>query len=172
MDLWEAIRGRRSVRKFYSTDISKDTLLKLIAAACSAPSAGNIQPWKFYVITSEKMKQNLVSAALGQTFLAKAGAVIVVCADLSASSRGYGSRGKHLYAIQDTAAAIENLFLAAHAEGLGCCWVGAFDEAETIRVLNLPPNEVPVAMLPIGKPSTPPRPIAKKSAEEVTVFVD
>src|SRR3990170_390322 len=68
----------------------------------------------------------------------------------------YGPRGRDLYALQDAAAATENLLLAAHAEGLGSVWIGAFDEGAVVRLLDLPRHVRPVALLPIGEPAEDP----------------
>jgi nitroreductase len=98
--------------------------------------------------------------------------VIVVCADAEQSAARYGSRGRELYCLQDTAAAIEHILLAAVALGLGGCWVGAFDEREAARVLDLPGRHRPVAMLPIGKPAgSPPTRTGRRALETVATYV-
>lgn len=171
MDVYEAIYGRRSVRNFDSVkDVPPELVTKLLEAACQAPSAGNIQSWRFWVIRDPSIKEGLVGAALGQSFIAEAPVVIVVCTDLRACSSGYGTRGTTLYAIQDTAAAIENLLLAAWAEGLGTCWVGAFDERRASDLLDLPPHIRPVAIVPLGYPALArPKP-SRRSPLEFTEF--
>jgi len=83
--------------------------------------------------------------------------VIVVCANQLRSGRGYGARGVHLYCLQDTAAATQNLLLAATALGLATCWVGAFREEEAKKALNLPEGVRPVAIIPVGRPAEKPR---------------
>lgn len=159
MDVFEAIKGRRSIRAFRETDVPQETVEKLIEAARWAPSAGNIQPWEFIVVRNPETKRRLAEAALGQSFVEEAPVVIVVCADEERSARGYGTRGRTLYCIQDTAAAIQNIHLAAYALGLGTCWVGAFREDEARRILEIPDGVRPVAIIPIGFPaeSLPPR---------------
>ncbi|HDO41379.1 MAG TPA: nitroreductase family protein, partial [Candidatus Bathyarchaeota archaeon] len=96
--------------------------------------------------------------------------VIVVCADESRSSWAYGSRGASLYCIQDTAAATENMLLAACALGLGACWVGAFREDEVKRILKVPGGLRPVAIVPIGYPAERPNPPPKRPLEEVVHY--
>ncbi|MEM2954120.1 MAG: nitroreductase family protein, partial [Candidatus Bathyarchaeia archaeon] len=150
MDVLEAIKGRRSIRAFKNVDVSEETVERLIDAARWAPSAGNIQPWEFIIIRKHEIKRKLAEAALGQSFIEEAPVVIVVCADEVRSAQGYGLRGKTLYCIQDTAAAIQNLHLAAYATGLGTCWVGAFREDEAGKVLKTPPGIRPIAMIPVG----------------------
>ena len=123
---------------------------RLLQSACLAPSAGNVQPWRFYVIRGDDLKAQLASAALGQAFVSQAPVVIVVCADLVAHASVYGKRGVELYSIQDCAAAVENILLAATAMGLGSCWVGAFREDQAASALGLPSDIRPLAMIPLG----------------------
>lgn len=161
MDVFEAIKDRRSIREYTSQDVSKELIEKIIDAARMAPSAGNTQPWEFMVIRDHQIKQKVADAALGQMFIATAPVVIIVCANQMRSASRYGSRGEKLYCLQDTAAAIENLHLAAHALGLGTVWIGAFDEAEVKEIFKLPPEVRPIAIIPVGYPaerhSPPPR---------------
>ncbi|MGQ9565351.1 MAG: nitroreductase family protein [Candidatus Bathyarchaeales archaeon] len=157
----EAVKGRRSIRAFTDQPVSEDEVDALIDAACHAPSAGNIQPWEFIIVRRVEVKREIAVAALNQKFIEEAPVVIVVCADMTRSSRGYGSRGATLYCIQDTAAATQNILLTAHAMGLGTCWVGAFKEEGIKKALGIPENVRPVAIIPIGhstaKPTRPPR---------------
>jgi nitroreductase len=157
MDVFEAIRGRRSIRAFRSDEVSDEVVERLVDAARWAPSAGNIQPWEFIVVRKPETRRALAEAALGQSFLEEAPVVIVVCADELRSSQGYGVRGRSLYCIQDTAAAVQNVHLAAYSLGLGTCWVGAFDEEEARRILRVPEGMRPVAMIPVGYPAEAPR---------------
>ena len=156
MDVLEAIKGRRSIRAFKNEDISSETVEKLIDAARWAPSAGNIQPWEFIIVRNPEIKRNLAKAALNQSFIEEAPVVIVVCADEVRSSQGYGVRGKTLYCIQDTAAATQNIHLAAYSLGLGTCWVGAFNEEEARKILEIPQGVRPVAIIPVGYPAEKP----------------
>lgn len=153
MKLSEAIAGRRSIRAFERHDVTDEVVEKLISAAVNAPSAGNIQPWKFVIARKGKTKKKLAKAAFNQTFIEEAPVVIVVCADENRSSMRYGLRGKTLYCIQDTAAAIQNILLTAYSIGLGTCWVGAFSEEEAKKVLHTPEGIRPVAMIPMGYPN-------------------
>ena len=150
MEVFEAIKGRRSIRAFKRRDVSDEDVAKLIDAAIWAPSAGNIQPWEFVIIRKPDGKKRLVEAAWGQSFIEEAAVVIVVCANENRSMQRYGDRGKSLYCIQDTAAAIQNIHLAAYSVGLGTCWVGAFKEQEVSQILNVPEGIRPVAIVPIG----------------------
>jgi len=157
LDVFEAIKTRRSVRAFTQKGVSEEEVEKLIDAARWAPSAGNLQPWEFIVVRKPEIKRKLSTAALHQTFIEEAPVVIVVCANQLRSGRGYGARGVHLYCLQDTAAATQNLLLAATALGLATCWVGAFREEEARKALNLPEGIRPVAIIPVGHPAEKPR---------------
>ena len=156
MDIFEAIRDRRSIRAYKGKDVSDEDVKRLIEAARMAPSAGNIQSWEFVIVRKADLKHRLSAAALNETFIQEAPVAIVVCANETLSSRGYGNRGANLYCLQDTAAAIQNLLLAAHALGLGACWVGAFQEEEVRDVVKAPEGVRPVAIIPIGYPAEKP----------------
>ena len=156
MDVFEAIKNRRSVRAFTNEPVSNKEVTKLIDAAKWAPSAGNIQPWEFVVVRDPKIKRGLSAAALDQTFIEEAPVVILVCANQLRSGSGYGSRGVNLYCLQDTAAATQNMLLAAYALGLATCWVGAFQEEEVREVLKIPNGVRPVAIIPVGHPAEKP----------------
>ncbi|SMB99861.1 SagB-type dehydrogenase domain-containing protein [Thermanaeromonas toyohensis ToBE] len=166
-DVLSAIKERRSIRRFKPDPVPEDILNTLLEAACAAPSAGNVQPWLFYRVHRAEIKEALAQAALGQKFVAQAPVVIVVCADLDRAAAAYGERGRTLYCLQDTAAAITNLMLAATNFGLGTCWVGAFDEAAASRILQLPPHVRPVAMIPLGYPAHSPSPTSRRRLNEV-----
>lgn len=153
MDLFEAIKRRRSIRNYTNEDVSEEDLEKILEAAIWAPSAGNRQAWDFVVVRDDSVKKALVRAALGQRFIAEASLVIVVCANMERSASRYGSRGSGLYCIQDTAAAIQNMLLAVTALGLGACWIGAFYEEEVAKILELPRGVRPIAIIPIGYPA-------------------
>jgi nitroreductase len=121
MDVLEAIRGRRNVRAFTSKDASNSMVKTLIDAAMWAPSAGNIQPREYIIVRKPETKRELAEAALDQAFVEETPLVVVVCADENRSSSRYGTRGKTLYCIQDTAASTQNTQLAACSLGLASC---------------------------------------------------
>ena len=170
MDVFEAIKTRRSIRAFTEEEVSDEEIEKILDAARWAPSAGNIQPWIFVIVRDPKRKRRLSEAALNQLFIEEAPVVIVVCADQERSGRVYGRRGSDLYCIQDTAAAIQNLLLAARALGLGACWVGAFNEDAVRHVLNIPAGVRPVAIIPMGRPAVKPRAVFKRSLNEIVRY--
>lgn len=170
MNVLEAIKGRRSIRAFKSQDVSAEIVEKLIDSARWAPSAGNIQPWEFIIVRDPKIKRELVKAALNQTFIKEAPVVIVACADEDRSFQGYGIRGKNLYCIQDTAAAIQNIHLTAYSLGLGTCWVGAFREEEAMEVLKIPRGVRPVAIIPVGYSAEYPQPRGRRSINQIVHY--
>ncbi|MGB9853927.1 MAG: nitroreductase family protein [Candidatus Bathyarchaeales archaeon] len=170
LEVFEAIRGRRSIRAFESREVPDELVERLIEAARWAPSAGNIQPWEFIIVKKPEIKRKLAEAALGQSFIEEAPVVIVVCADEVRSTQGYGMRGKTLYCIQDTAAAIQNIHLAAYAMGLGTCWVGAFREDEARKVLKTPAGIRPAAIIPVGYPAETPSPRGRRPLKQMVHY--
>jgi len=170
MDVLEAIKGRRSMRAFKNQGVPAEIVEELIDAARWAPSAGNIQPWEFIIVRKPRIKRRLVETALGQMFIEEAPVVIVVCADEERSSQGYGVRGKTLYCIQDTAAAMQNIHLTAYSLGLGTCWVGAFREEETRKILKIPRGMRPVAIIPVGYPAEAPTARMRKSTSQIVHY--
>jgi nitroreductase len=170
MDVMKAIKGRRSIRAFKSDDVSPEIVENLIEAARWAPSAGNIQPWEFIVVRRPELKKALAEAALDQTFIEEAPVVIVVCANENRSSQGYGVRGKNLYCIQDTAAAIQNIHLVAYSLGLGTCWIGAFREEEAREILKIPQGIRPVAIIPVGYPAETPSPRNRRPISQIVHY--
>jgi len=171
MELLKAILGRRSVRKYERREVEKEKLVELLKAATWAPSAGNIQEWRFYVIRDGERRVKMWRACRNQGQVKGASHLIVVCFDRNVAYRSYGKRGEELYAIQDTAAAIQNMMLRAYELGLGTCWVGAFDEGEVARILELPRNIKPVAVVTVGYPDESPR-SNRLSVEEVARFME
>jgi len=123
MNLIDALAGRRSIRSYKEEQVSRDLILDLIKAAETAPSAGNLRARKYVVVTNTQMRKALAVSAYGQSQLETAPVLVVVCADVSRSSKRYGDRGS-LYSIQDAAAATMCLLLAAYDSGLGACWNG------------------------------------------------
>jgi nitroreductase len=171
-DVIACIKERRTIRKYTSDIVNDATIGRILEAATLAPSGGNRQPWFFYVVKNNEVKEQLVEAAYGQSFLMSAPVVIVVCADPEESGEKYGDRGRNLYCIQDTAAATMNMILAAHAYGLGCGWIGAFSEERVVQVLNLPKNHRPVAIIPIGVPAEEPEMRPRKSLDDVVQVIE
>jgi len=167
MDVFEAIKGRRSIREFKPESVKDEDLRKILDAGRLAPSAGNCQPSELVVVKEPSLKRRLASAALEQTFIAESPVVIVVCANLPRTSRRYGRRGQELYCIQDTAAATQNILLAAYSLGYGTCWVGAFDEGAIADVIRVPSEVRPVAIIPLGRPAEDPSPPPRRPLSDI-----
>jgi nitroreductase len=167
MDFNELSQSRRSIRNFRKKDVSQEDLIKLIKAAQSAPSAGNCQPWHFYIINDKAMQTQIMIACYNQKFMLTAPVFIVVCADIQRTTGRYGDRGRHLYCIQDTAAAIQNLLLCAKDLGLGTCWCGAFDEEKVSGIMELQEDMRPVAIIPVGYPGGEPVPTERRPLDEI-----
>ncbi|MEJ5167251.1 MAG: nitroreductase family protein [Thermoanaerobaculia bacterium] len=153
---------RFSCRSFLKKEVPEEYIEAILKAGIWAPSAGNLQPWRFLLITNQELKEKLAEVAYGQEFISEADFVVVVIALPEESAIRYGERGRNLYSIQDTAAAIQNMLLQASILGLGSCWVGAFSEERAKKVLNLEKNEKPVAILPFGFPKEFPPPLRKR----------
>ena len=166
VNVLEAIKKRRSVRHFLKEDVSDETMMELLDAMRWAPSAGNLQPWEFVVVRDAEVKRK-VSEAARQAWIMEAPVVVVVCAVPERSAPRYGDRGINLYCLQDTAAAVQNLHLAAVEKGLGTCWVGAFNESLVAQAVNVPQGVRPVAVVPVGRPAETPAPRPRRSLEEI-----
>lgn len=168
MEFFETVERRRSIRGFVrDRAVEPEQLRRVLDAARRAPSAGNRQPWRFLIVREAVTREALAVAAHDQMFLLDAPLVIVVCAEPERSAERYGARGRNLYCLQDTAAAVTHLLLAATALGLGSCWVGAFDEDEVVGILRLPRDLRPVALIPLGYAAEDPAPTSRREHDEV-----
>lgn len=150
MEALEAIRTRRSVRRYTGEPVADDVLTDILQAAMSAPSAGNQQPWQFVVITDRALREAIAQFHPYAQMVPDAPVAIVVCGDLRLESyKGYW--------VQDCAAATQNILLAAHAKGLGAVWVGIYPVEDRVRrlqqLLVLPTQVVPLALVPMGIPA-------------------
>ena len=166
LDVFEAIKERRSIRSFTAENVSDEAVKQLIDAARWAPSAGNTQPLELVVVRDPETKRRLSFAALNQAFIQEASVVFVVCADVTRSKKEYSGRGEKLYGIQDTAAATENILLAAHALGLATCWMGAFKEKDVAKIINAPKNTKPLVIIPVGHPAVKPSAPKRRASDE------
>ncbi|MGI6167477.1 MAG: nitroreductase family protein [Eubacteriales bacterium] len=171
MNFHELMNKRRSVRGFTGRRLTDDEITKLLEAATVAPNACNYQSWHFYVVRGREKINGFVPTIYRGEWLRSAAAVFVVCTDAEKLEARFGERGTDLFAIQDTACAIDHLMLMAAEMGLGSCFVGAFDEEECRRYLSIPDSRRPVALVPVGEPAadTPKRP--RKPLGEVVTFV-
>ncbi len=140
MDVFEAVQERKSIRAYQDTPVPREKLERILEAGRLAPSAANVEPWHFIVVT-DKEKRKALSKGVFAKFLAQAPLVIVVCGDKKASPDWYAI---------DAALALENMVLAAVSEGLGTCCVGSFTEADVKKTLKVPENLEVLVMLAVG----------------------
>jgi nitroreductase len=166
MELSEAISKRRSIRNFKNQPLPEGTVEKLLDAARKAPSAGNLQPWEFVVVSKPENKTQLFYAAKAQAQMMQAAVVIVVCVNQHVAQQ-YGSRGVSLYCIEDASAAIENILLTAASLDLGTCWIGAFQEDEVAKIVKAPEGVRPVAMITVGVPNESPNERPRRAFSEI-----
>jgi nitroreductase len=157
MDVTEAIRSRRSIRRYKQIPVPEHLLKRVLEAARLAPSAGNRQEWKFVVITEEETKRQLAEACRNQSFVAQAGAVIVACATDP-------SKKWHMV---DVAIAVDHMTLEAHALGLGSCWIGAYEEERVKQICGIPEAIRVVVLLPVGIPDAEGVTRPRKTLEEI-----
>jgi len=153
MDAIECMKTRRSVRKFLDKPVSWDSIATILDCGRMAPSAGNLQSWKFIVVEDKDPKEAIAKACVEQAWISKAPYIIVVVSEAEKMKRFYDLRGERLYSVQSCAAAVQNMLLAAHNLGLGSCWVGAFDEEKIKSILGCPAETRPQAILPVGYPA-------------------
>ena len=160
------IFGRRSVRVYSPGELSETAVTRMLEAAMAAPSAMTKDPWRFVVIRDKQTLAKLATLHPGAAMLSAAAMAIVVCGDLEAAFERQIS-----YLLQDCSAAIENLLLAAHAQGLGACWVGIHPGEPLIKrvreCLALPASVIPVAAISLGLPGEQPPPRTRYNADYV-----
>jgi nitroreductase len=147
MDALETILTRRSIRTYTTQKVSDEIIEKLIEASVSAPSAGNQQPWHFIVIDNREILDKIPDFHPNAKMLKKAQRAILVCGDLNLEKyKGYW--------ILDCSSATQNILLAAHALGLGSCWLGVYPREDRIKHLKelfkLPENIVPFSIISLG----------------------
>jgi nitroreductase len=171
MNFIELAKSRRSIRSFKSDEVPDSLLTQLLEAAQAAPSAGNCQPWHFYIIKDKAIIQSIREKSCKQAFIASAPVLFVVCADIVRTEGIYKKRGRELYCIQDTAAAIQNILLCAQSLGLGACWCGHFGEKGIVEILNLDNGMHPLAIIPIGYPRKESVKTERRSIEEIATFI-
>jgi nitroreductase len=157
METLDCITWRRSVRKYKPDIVEFDKIGDIIYAAMHAPSSGNLQNWKFIIVDDAGARKALSEACMRQLWMTQAPYHIVVCGEHEKAEQFYGIRGDRLYTIQNCAAAVQNMLLAAYDLGLGSCWVGAFNEEEVRDICGIPGNIRPQAIVTIGYPAEEPK---------------
>ncbi len=162
MELMDVIRNRRSVRKFWPEEVVWQDIEEILDAAHLAPSAKNLQPWKFIVVRNEK-KRRLLAQASGQEFVGEAPVIVIACAT---GRGGYIGRYMESWPI-DVAIAMDHLTLAAWNKNLGTCWIGDFDENKVKEICSIPVEVRVVALTPLGYPVKNPQPTPRRPLEKV-----
>jgi nitroreductase len=151
VDFYQVIKKRKSIRKYKTDPLPDDVLNRILDAGRMAPSAKNYQPWHFIVIREPEMKKKVAEACRNQFFMADAGAIICGCA---LEKIAWGRMGNYMAAWpHDLSIALQHIILAATNEGLGTCWIGAFDEKMVKDVLGIPDDVRVVALTPVGYPA-------------------
>lgn len=150
MDVFEAIKKRRSVRSYLDKPLEEEKLNAVLEAGRLAPSASNRQEWRFIVVRDAEVKRKLGEAANGQSFVGEAPVVIVACAVTDGHVMLCGQLS---YPI-DVAIALDHISLAAVEQGLGTCWIGAFNERKVKEILGVPEEVRVVELMPLGYPAT------------------
>lgn len=166
MEVFEAIKTRRSVRNYKSDAVPEEKLNKVLEAGRLAPSAHNGQDWKFIVVRDEEKRQELAQAAHNQAFVGQAPIVI---AAVSLEPEDIMPCQVPTYAV-NLAIAVDHMTLQATAEGLGTCWIGAFSQEDVKQILNIPENYKVVVLLPLGFPSDKPGPKTRKDLKEIISY--
>jgi nitroreductase len=150
MEFDKVIFDRKSVRKFKNKTVSWHLIASCLHAAIQAPSSGNTQNWRFVVIRDPANIKKITQACDEQYWSLDAQAMIVVCSHTEKISRMFGTRGEALYAVQNCAAATQNLILKAHDLGLGATWIGAFDESKINDIISIDKLSRPQAVIALG----------------------
>lgn len=165
MDVYEAIRSRFSVRAYADQPVEDGKLQRILDAGRLAPSARNLQSWKFVVVRDGAARQALAAAA-DQPWLAGAPVILAGVSTEPGRTMFCGVPAGPV----DCAIAIDHMVLAAVAEGLGTCWVGHFDQAQCRRLLNVPDSAQIVELLAMGYPAAERPAKRRKPLEEVVCY--
>lgn len=158
MDIFDCIYTRRSIRKFKDIPVELDKLYEIIKAGSYAPCAGDLQNWKFIVEKNNDKIKAMYHHSLEQEAFMTAQIAVIVVAETDMAEKFYGMRGKRLYAVQNCAAAMQNMLLAAHALGLGAVWIGAFDENRINDTYKIPSVARAQGIILLGYPDEVPAP--------------
>jgi len=167
MEFHDVIKQRRSIRSYKSTPVEDAKLARVLEAARLAPTAANRQPIHLYVARSEETCRRLLQAYSQEWF---AGAPVIVCICGRPAQAWSRMDGKN-YADVDATIAMDHLILAATAEGLGTCWIGAFNPERLRKALNIPADLQPLALTPLGYPDAQPAPTPRKPLDEICTYL-
>ena len=152
MDVLEAMHTRRSIRKFTGEPVGVEQMDMLLRAAMAAPSAGNAQPWRFIVVTDRALLDKVPDIHPYAAMCRQAPAAVLVCGDPTLE------RYKGFW-VQDCAAAVQNLLLAARSLELGAVWTGIYPDEGRMRGIRelfaVPEHIMPLALIPVGPTDQP-----------------
>ncbi len=165
MQIYDLISSRRSVRKYKKDAVDNEILQRIMEAARLAPSACNLQPWRFYVVRDSALRGQLLDR---QSWAVAAPVLIVAC---SVPGEAWVRKDEKNHADIDVAIAFEHIVLAATAEGLGTCWICSFDVEKAAKALNLPAGVVPVAITPLGYPDEKPETRGRKDTDDIVTWL-
>jgi len=166
MDVMEAVRTRESVRDYQDRPVEEEKLVRILEAARLAPSASNRQEWRYVVVRDAETRRELMKAAKNQRFVGQAPVVIACCAETDGHVM---MCGQACYPI-DVAISIDHMTLVAVEEGLGTCWIGSVDEAQTREILGIPDHVRVVELLTLGYPVEIRGTKVRKSLEEIVRY--
>lgn len=165
MTVEQAIKNRKSIRKYRDKPVKSEKLNLVLEAARLAPSARNMQDWKFIAVTDKEKIQQMQAACMGQKQVGMAPVTLVVCANNDYSMPCGQSKTS-----VDCSIAMSFMMLQATELGLGMCWLGAFDEKKVKAVLNIPEDYTVVAVSPLGYAGEEPAARPRKAFDEVVCF--
>jgi nitroreductase len=168
MDLNEAIVGRRSIRRFTKERVPLDQLVKLVEAGTWAPTAGNVQSWRFVIVDDSRVLRQLNAVSPGMLGIPTA--LIAICQDKDVAFKRGSVLGRDVGSVMDAAMAAQNIMLAAFASGLGTCAVLSFHKNAVRRFLDLPEHVQPELLITVGVPDI--SPVPPKRAEDGVIFVN
>lgn len=163
MDFLELVKSRYACRSYQPRPVEEDKLSRVLEAVRLAPSGSNRQPWKFVVVHDEEVKRRLVRACANQRFIATAPVVVAGVGLMPGRMMSCGVPGDPV----DVAIAMEHLSLAATAEGLGSCWIGAFSQDDVREVLGVPPTAKVIELMTLGYPADSPRLKIRKPLSDI-----
>ncbi len=165
MAVLQSIRKRYSCRAYLDEPIEPQILAEIFEAARLAPSAKNLQDWRFVIVTDKETKRQLAKAANDQTFLQQSAAVIVACSN----SDYVMSCGQPVGPI-DVSIALEHIALQAAELGLATCWIGSFSADKVRRVLGIPAEIAVIELMPLGYPADDFKPPSRLPIEKITCY--
>ena len=151
---FETVRNRHSVRRYESQmPVEQEKLHAILETATAAPSAGDFQSYRILVVTDLGQRQQLVECAANNEFIVEAPVCMVFCTDPKRAVEAFGEESGQLFAIQDATIVASYAQLAAVAAGLASAWVGDFEAAAVAKLLELPKDIEPMALITVGYPA-------------------